>query len=198
MNADTDRRTTAPAADAQAGDGTAVILQAASVLLSYPAEGGEDDLEVVAAAMAESRSTPARRHLERFLAWYRRLDGGERERAYVATFDLGARHSLYLTEAGPRTSRERGAALLELRRAYRRAGLDVRTSELPDYVPLMLEAAALAPACRELLAGRRTELRRLARGLERDGSLFASVVEAVLAVTPAGDRRGSEEGRDER
>lgn len=197
MKAGTESRSSSAGSAAERRDDTAVILQAASLLLSYPSSGVEGDIEVVAAAMAESSPAPAWRHLARFLDWYRRLDGGTRERAYVATFDLGARHSLYLTEAEPRTSRERGAALLELRRVYRRAGLDVRTSELPDYLPLMLEAAAHAPSCRGLLAGRRTALRRLAEGLARDASPFAAVVEAVLAVTPARGRPGTEE-RDER
>jgi nitrate reductase molybdenum cofactor assembly chaperone NarJ/NarW len=184
--------------DAGARDATAVTLQAASVLLSYPAADGGSDLDIIAAALAVSPHTAARRHLERFLAWYGDLDSGTREQIYVATFDFDPGHSLYLTEAQPRTSRKRGTALLELRQAYRSTGVDVRTDELPDYLPLMLEVAAHAPACRELLANQRGALRRLAEGLERAGSPFALVTKAVLAVTPARPSRGPQERRDER
>ena len=177
-------------------DVAAVTLQAASVLLSYPTPDAGRDLGLVAAALAESPRAPGRRLLERFLAWYGDLDGGVREQTYVATFDFGPGHSLYLTEARPRTSRERGAALLELRRAYRSAGLDVRTDELPDYLPLLLEAAAHAPACRDLLTGHRDALQALEEGLGRAGSPFALVTQAVLTAMPERPpRRHGEEAR---
>jgi nitrate reductase delta subunit len=174
-----DELTASAAEDAR--DAVAVTLQAASILLSYPSEG--DELDLISGALAETPRAPGRRDLERFLSWWRGRNGGERERAYVETFDFGADLSLYLTEAQPRTSRERGAALLELRRAYRDAGADVRSDELPDYLPLMLEVAAHATACRELLAVRRDALLGLTARLKKSGSPFALVVDAVLAAT---------------
>ena len=196
MRAAADGGGTTAAAAVHERDAVAVTLQAASVLLSYPTPAAACDLGLVAAALAESPRAPGRRQLERFLAWYRDLDDGAREQTYVTTFDFGPGHSLYLTEARPRTSRERGAALLELRQAYRSAGVDVRADELPDYLPLLLEAAAHAPACRDLLADHRGAVQALAEGLGRAGSPFALVTQAVLAVAPTHPSRGrGEEGR---
>lgn len=161
-------------------DAGAVLLQAASLLLSYPSPACADDLELVTAALAELPQTRSRRSLERFLAWWTELDANEREQLYVTTFDLDPDVSLYLSEEQPRTSQERGAELLELRRAYRAAGADVTSRELPDYLPLMLEAAASAPACRPLLAARRPTLEALRDGLERRHSPFALVVTGLL------------------
>ena len=171
-------------------DATAVVLQATSLLLDYPGPHCAEDLELVDAALGELPRSPARRRLERFLAWWRGLDAAEREQRYVATFDLDGAVTLYLTEGKPRTSRERGAALLELRRAYRRDGAPVACDELPDYAPLMLEVAAHVPACRELLAAERPALDGLAAALDERNSPFALVVAAALAVLPAASEDG--------
>jgi nitrate reductase delta subunit len=161
-------------------DSTAVLLQAASLLLSYPAADTTADLDLIASALAEQPPSRPRRALERFLAWWTGLDTDEREQSYVATFDLDPDVSLYLSEEQPRTSRTRGAELLELRRAYIAAGVDVTWRELPDFLPLMLEAAAADPACRPLLAARRDALESLKGHLERRQSPFALVVGARL------------------
>jgi nitrate reductase molybdenum cofactor assembly chaperone NarJ/NarW len=174
-----------------ARDAVALTLQAASILLSYPSPDSDAELHLITSALAESPRAPGRRDLERFLSWWRGLDGGERERVYVETFDFGADLSLYLTEAQPRTSRERAAALLELRCAYREAGADVRRDELPDYLPLMLEAAAHAPACRRLLADQRDALRALTTALGQAGSPFALVAGAVLSATAQTQQGGA-------
>jgi nitrate reductase molybdenum cofactor assembly chaperone NarJ/NarW len=183
-----------PARDVR--DACAVTLQAASLLLSYPSRGCGEDLDLVRAALSETPRAPGRRSLERFVAWWRKLDAGARECTYVETFDFGAGLSLYLTEAQPRASRDRGGALLRLRRAYREAGADVRGDELPDYLPLMLEAAAQRPACRELLAGQREAVQALQAGLERAQSPFVLVADAVLAAVaslpPVRGRPGGE------
>jgi nitrate reductase molybdenum cofactor assembly chaperone NarJ/NarW len=173
-----------------APDAMAVVLQAASLLLDYPGPSSDQDLALVQTALAELPRTAARRRLERFLAWWRDLSVAERERTYVATFDLDRDVSLYLTEGRPLTSRERGAALLELRQAYVHDGAAVVCDELPDYAPLMLEAAAHVPPCRMLLAAERPALDDLAVALEERKSPFALVVTAVLAVLPeAGETR---------
>lgn len=171
----------APTAVKDTLDTVALTLQTASILLTYPSLEGDRELDLIADALAESPQAPGRRDVESFLSWWRDLDSGERERTYVETFDFGTGISLYLTE-GRLTSRQRGSALLELRRACRDAGAAVRSDELPDYLPLLLEAAAHVPACRDLLARHREALQALAAGLKRSGSHFRLLVDAVLAA----------------
>ena len=175
---------------AAAPDATAVVLQAASLLLDYPGSASDEDLELVAAALAELPADAPRRDLERFVREWRGLSPSRREQRYVETFELDGAATLYLTEGMPRTSRERGAALLDLRRTYARLGAEVRGDELPDYLPLMLEVAAHVPGCRGLLAGERQALTDLATALDRRQSPFALIVRAVLSVLPAREDGG--------
>jgi nitrate reductase delta subunit len=166
----------------RAPDANAVILQTASLLLDYPGRASAEVLELVAAALAELPRSAPRRSLERFLAWWRGLSDGEREQAYVATFDFDRTVTLYLSEGRPGTSRERGAVLLDLRRAYRDRGADVCCDELPDYLPLMLEVAAHVPAGLPLLVAEQPALKGLAAVLAERESSFGLVVEAILHV----------------
>ena len=168
-------------------------MQAASLLLDYPGPASPEVPELVEAALAELPRSAARRQLDRFLAWWNELDAAEREQTYVATFDLDRGMTLYLTEGRHRTPRERGAALLDLRRAYRVDGADVCCDELPDYLPLMLEVTAHVPASRALLAAERGALEDLAALLAERESPFGLVVGAVLSALPAASDHGPEE-----
>ena len=53
---------------------------------------------------------------------------------YVETFDLRRRASLYLTYYAHGDTRERGMALLRLKKLYRAAGLPMDSAELPDHL----------------------------------------------------------------
>jgi nitrate reductase molybdenum cofactor assembly chaperone NarJ/NarW len=174
-------------------DATAVVLQAASLLLDYPDPAVPEVTGLIEAALAELPRAAARLQLDRFLAWWSELDAAEREQTYVATFDLDRGLTLYLTEGRHRTPRERGAALLDLRRAYRIEGADVSCDELPDYLPLMLEVAAHVPAARDLLAAERRALEDLGELLAERESTFGLVVAAVLSVLPTSSGHGQGE-----
>ena len=161
----------------------AVVLQAASVLLDYPAGG--TDLQLVQAAVDELPRGSSSLTLRRFLEWWRPLACAERESVYVETFDLCHNASLYLTEGRAGSPADRGATLLALRRGYEEAGLAVSRDELPDYLPLMLEVAAQGPACLPLLAAQRPAIDHLRASLGVLDSPFRYVLDAVLAVLPA-------------
>jgi nitrate reductase delta subunit len=180
----------APARDTSAPrDAQAVVFQAASLLLDYPGGEAGKDAHLIAAALHELPRGSAPACLDEFLGWWLPLSPLERETHYVDIFDLREAISLYLTDARPGDSRQRGAALVALRQAYRARGADVTASELPDYLPLMLEVAANVPGAAALLAAERQSLERLRQSLKETGSPFRLVVEAVLAALPAGESR---------
>ncbi|HEY7208208.1 MAG TPA: nitrate reductase molybdenum cofactor assembly chaperone, partial [Gaiellaceae bacterium] len=110
----------------------------------------------------------------------------ELAQAYVETFDLRRRTSLYLTYYLHGDTRKRGMALLRLKRLYAQAGLELAREELPDYLPLVLEFAALAPgdAGETLLREHRPELELLRANLHDAGSPYADVLEALCAGLP--------------
>ncbi|HEY6015368.1 MAG TPA: hypothetical protein VIU16_01170, partial [Gaiellaceae bacterium] len=84
------------------------MLRTAAALLSYPEV--DDRAEVAAAAPPELRAWA-----ERWAA----ADLQDVRRDYVATFDFSAARALELTYRRHGDERERGQALLELKRRYR-------------------------------------------------------------------------------
>jgi nitrate reductase delta subunit len=164
-----------------------------SLFLQYP-DGellaGREDLISALAGLPESTGTSA---LRRFGEWWGSADPLALEQHYVATFDLDKRCGLYLTFYGEGDRRQRGTALLRLKRLYRAAGLPLEGSELPDFLPVMLEFAATAPDRRGeiVLREHRAALELLRRSLHERGTPYAHVVDAVcltLGEASAADR----------
>jgi nitrate reductase molybdenum cofactor assembly chaperone NarJ/NarW len=155
------------------------------LLLDYP-EGGEADVALVAAGVDELPPGEVRERLARFLQWWAGLRPRDREVAYVETFELGPAASLYLTSTRSRDKHHRGRELLRLRDAYQQTGWVAPHGELPDYLPLMLEFAAIAPRGVEMIRDEREGLLKLRTALESSASPFAEVVAAVLVA--AGDQ----------
>ena len=154
-----------------------------SVLLRYPDAALVDARDEIREAI---EALPDNRPLAEFGRYLDGADGGELARAYVETFDLHRRTSLYLTYYVHGDTRKRGMALLRLKRLYTAAGLEPATGELPDYLPLMLEFAALAPddLGETLLREHRPSLELLRRGLDEAGSPYAHLLEALSSALP--------------
>ena len=74
---------------------------------------------------------------------------------YVETFDLRRRCALYLTYYRYGDTRKRGMAMLGFKTAYRAAGFVPCEDELPDYLPMVLDFAALRPRGERLLRAHR-------------------------------------------
>ena len=169
--------------------GTVNPFKLASVLLQYPTMALFDGLDYLDATAAGS-SRSSREAFWRFLAWLRVTAPAEVAQHYVETFDLRRRCALYLTYYRYGDTRRRGMAMLEFKAAYRAAGFEPLTrdgeagGELPDYLPLVLDFAALHPRGEKLLRAHRADLELLLRALRQAGSPYADVVEAVCAQLP--------------
>ncbi len=160
----------------------------ASVLLQYPTIAlfdGIGILEAEAAAGRRSAAVP----FGRFLGWLRATPPAEVAQHYVATFDLRRRCALYLTYYRYGDTRKRGMAMLAFKAAYRAAGFEPPDTELPDYLPLVLDFAALDPRGERLLRAHRADLELLLRALRDASSPYADVIEAVCTGLPALRRR---------
>lgn len=161
----------------------------ASVLLQYPSVALFDGL----GRLAEAASTGPRASREPFgifLGWLGRTPPDTVARHYVETFDLRRRCALYLTYYRHGDTRKRGMAMLTFKAAYRTAGFEPVDTELPDYLPLVLDFAALHPRGEKLLRDHRADLELLLRALRDVPSPYADVVEAVCAQLPALRRPG--------
>jgi nitrate reductase delta subunit len=166
----------------------ALTYKLCSLLLQYPGEELLEGREEIAAALAGLPRSPATAALERFLAWWSQSDPGALAAHYVETIDLNKRSGLYLTFYSDGDKRERGSALVRLKRLYRAAGLPLEgTTELPDYLPVMLEFAAAAPRGRgELVLREHRAALELVRLSLRDlASPYAELLDAVCQTLGA-------------
>lgn len=153
-------------------------LKLLSLLLQYPT----DELLAARAELAEAADGP----VGRFARWWASEPPQDLQRAYVETFDFTRRNSLYLTYHVHGDRRQRGVALLRLKQRYAAAGLDLLDGELPDYLPVMLEFAALAPPDIGLaaLAEMRDAIELVRASLHEADSTYALLIDAVAELLP--------------
>jgi nitrate reductase delta subunit len=116
-----------------------------SLLLQYPEQRMLEARTEIAREVSLLPPGPQRAAIARFLDFLRDGDAVRLQQDYVRTFDFQKRLSLHLTFYLYGDRRQRGLALLRLKRCYAAAGLPLATTELPDYAPVVLEFAAAAP-----------------------------------------------------
>lgn len=155
-----------------------------SLLLQYPGAELVALRPAISAAIDDLPLGDARAALERFRSWWTQTPALEAEQHYVALLDLQKRSGLYLTFYGQGDKRERGPALLRLKQLYRSAGLPLEGTELPDFLPVMLEFAASAPDGQGeiVLREHRAALELLRLSLRDAESPYVEIVEATCAT----------------
>jgi nitrate reductase delta subunit len=168
------------------GQDAVVVCQVASILLQYPDETVRDRVPVVTTAVAALPPGRPRTALSGFLQHLARTPARELAEHYVATFDRRRRCCLYLTWWTDGETRRRGQSLALLKERYRRGGLELRSSELPDYLPVVLEYAATGDLADglALLQEHRAGVELLRLALRDARSPYADVVAAVCALLP--------------
>lgn len=164
------------------------VFGCSAVLLAYPDESLAEDLTAAAAAIGRLPAGRARASLSRATGWLSSLPPGEAASIYVDTFDLRRGTSLYLTWYRHGDTRERGMALAALTDTYHRAGYQVAPGELPDFLPALLELAAVHPSGAALLGEHRLALDALRLALETADSGYVPIVSAVLDALPPPSR----------
>ena len=163
-------------------------LRLLSLLLDYPDAALLAGRAEVAAALAEVAPSPRRDALEQFATWLYETDRFTIEQEYVASFDFSKRTTLYLSFYTYGDRRQRGMAMLALKERFAAAGLpfDNDGGNLPDYLPAVLEFAALAPveAGDELLRQLRAGIEIIRAGLHRTNSPYALLLDGLVAGMP--------------
>lgn len=158
----------------------------AAVLLDYPTESLVERLDSVLAAAAtlpEIVSAPLTRLAEHLAA----TPVGQTQRDYVETFDTARRTCLHLTYFTCGDTRRRGVALVQLKQAYRRAGVEFSADELPDHLCAVLEFGATVHVAGawKILTDYRASVEVLRIALQDKHSPWADAVVAVCATLPA-------------
>ncbi|HET9104162.1 MAG TPA: nitrate reductase molybdenum cofactor assembly chaperone [Solirubrobacteraceae bacterium] len=161
----------------------ATTYKLCSLLLCYP-DAELLDARAALVTAVEALAGDAARPLQSFARWWAGEDPISLQQHYVETFDLHKRCGLYLTFYGEGDRRARGLALLRLKRMYRAAGLPLHGTELPDYLPVMLEFAATAPAGQGqiVLREHRAALELVRESLRTRDSPYWQVLEAICVT----------------
>lgn len=155
-----------------------------SALLSYPtaeAQAAAGDLRVALAA--EALLAPlVQAKVDLLIDEIGTGDLLDRQERYVQTFDQGRSLSLHLFEHVHGESRDRGQAMVDLQSLYEANGLTIADSELPDYLPLVLEFISTRPLDfgRELLGQTAHILSALGQRLAKRDSPYAAVFDALM------------------
>ena len=160
-------------------------LKALGVLLAYPTEALRTALPEIASVLEADPRLP-KPALAGIGALINELSGSDAldlEERYVALFDRGRLTSLNLFEHVHGESRDRGPAMVDLKRLYQRAGYQLATRELPDYLPALLEFLSLRPEGEavETLDDCAHILRQIGEALRDRDSRYSAVFVALLA-----------------
>lgn len=168
-----------------------------SALLLYPGPELVAALPELRRAADELPRSAGRSQIAGFLAWLEATPLAEAQRTYVQTFDFGRRAALHLTYHTHGDRRQRGLELVRLKRRFAESGLELADTELPDYLPALLEFAALAPdgTGEALLAELRAPLELVRAALHDGESPYAGLLDAVCAVLPRPTRAQLETAR---
>lgn len=157
-------------------------LKVASMLLGYPDSNRRIKWQLLQAA-ASSLPDEARAVLEQVCA----IEDLTLQDAYVQAFDLNQSAALYLTVHELGDSRQRGAALFELRQMLEQVGFEEPPGELPDYLPLLLEFVAVCPGQAEPLLARLGAVACKIRDALAQDHPYRAVLQLAAAAIGAGD-----------
>jgi nitrate reductase delta subunit len=162
-------------------------LRLLALLLDYPDEQLLAGREEVDGAVAALEPSPSRDALAAFVPWLYETPRFDVEQEYVASFDFSKRTTLYLSFYTYGDRRQRGMAMLALKERFAAAGLPFADGRnLPDYLPAVLEFAALAPAedGDELLRQLRAGIEIVRAGLHHAGSPYKLLLDALVEGMP--------------
>ncbi|MBV2143597.1 nitrate reductase molybdenum cofactor assembly chaperone [Falsochrobactrum sp. TDYN1] len=163
-------------------------FKALSALLTYPGHDLQQAIPAIREVLSEGVvSSAAIAALEPLLASLETGDLYDLQERYVLLFDRSRTLSLNLFEHVHGESRDRGGAMVDLLETYRAGGFDLAGTELPDYLPVLLEFLSTQPLAeaREILADAGHILIALAERLARRESVYGAVFEALVTFASA-------------
>ncbi len=163
-----------------------VSLRVFARLLSYPDAELRGQLADMRVALRGEKAVPGARlsELDALISSLQRGEPLDVEAAYVELFDRGRATSLHLFEHVHGDSRDRGPAMIDLAQTYEKAGLFLAPSELPDYLPVVLEFVSTQPAkeARAFLAEMAHIFNAIFNALQQRHSAYASVLGALIEL----------------
>lgn len=173
------------------------VLRALGALLTYPRPELRAALPEIAAALHASPliAKQDRGPLDDLIDLLTDADQLWAEENYVELFDRGRATSLNLFEHVHGDTRARGDAMVDLKSVYERAGFGLATSELPDFLPVVLEYLSCRDLAetKDMLGDCAHVLRAVGETLLQRGSIYSAVFAALLGIAgqPGLDRQAA-------
>jgi len=171
-------------------------FRALSALLTYPTPELQAAVPAIwQTLLEEGLLSPSRcAALEPLLVDIETSDLYDLQERYVLLFDRARTLSLNLFEHVHGESRDRGGAMVDLLETYRAGGFDLVGPELPDHLPVLLEfLSTQSPEdARAILSNAGHILVALSERLKRRGSVYATVLSALVALAQAGSSKEAE------
>jgi nitrate reductase molybdenum cofactor assembly chaperone NarJ/NarW len=160
-------------------------LQAASLLMTYPEQATVDAVPLLT-AVADRLPEPVAEPLRTMSAHLASTPLPELQQHYTEIFDLRRRCAPYLTYFSHGDTRQRGMALLRFSHAYRSAGAEPVSSELPDHLAVVCEFAAATDldGGMRLLREHRAAIELIRQALAEAESPYVAVLDLVRAILP--------------
>jgi nitrate reductase delta subunit len=163
-----------------------MAFKALSALLGYPT----DEMKLAAGEISEIIENDARiagpikAQLHELLSELATRDLYDLQERYVLLFDRTRSLSLHLFEHVHGESRDRGQAMIDLKQMYEKHKLELKYSELPDFIPVFLEYISLLPADegRELIGQPAHIFAVLAERLHKRSSSYEAAFRALVAL----------------
>ncbi len=164
-------------------------LRALAALLSYPTAELVEAAADIGNTIDREDLVPAseRARLHRLIDDLAAGDLFDLQERYGLLFDRTRSLSLHLFEHVHGESRDRGQAMVDLKKLYEEAGYAPVAHELPDFLPLFLEfVSTRAPrAAIELIGQPANVIAALRERLAKRGSPYEAVMAALLAIAKA-------------
>lgn len=158
-----------------------VGLKVASFLLSYPNKEFYGQLSEYRLAVETMEPSDATKAFNEFFTFMEQHSQDHLIQTYITTFDFGKKTNLYVTYMTNGEQRERGMELLDIKNFYKAHGFEAGESELPDYLPIMLEftSAVEREAAVELLGKYRKNIEEIRAQLASGKNDYLPVLHAI-------------------
>lgn len=161
------------------------IYKIISLLLHYPERRLLKDLGEIRETVLEIFDQHVKEACLEFLVHVDKTSLIRLQEDYTTTFDLNPPTSLNITYHKFAESRERGLALARFNQMYEEDGYERTTTELPDYLPMVLEFASVCAPERGvgILSEYSNEIARLSSRLATQGSPYAGLLGIIASMS---------------
>ena len=167
-------------------------IKVVSLLMQYPNEGYFRMLPEIKTLVGRMHLGPRRASVEKFIAHIEGEDAIHVQEQYTALFDMSPSTTLNVTYHLWGDGEKRARLLTRLQQEYADAGLDKKSLELPDFLPLILEFMASVPEAKQSRAIKASleSIETLVERLKPIASHYSGLLEPLmdLIAEPAEDQ----------